>query len=415
MLRALLLSVCAVLVLAAPAAAQEPLPALLGINSAHGRIDLGAIATNGARVDFFEEVAGVREPIGTVVVDQPGVEYPFATVPGIATWRCDRLERRFVAVVTAPDGRTSTAANEARTPSCRDRLEVVVRRRVARRALVNVTVSDRFDLGGTRARVCAGPRGGRATCKLVALTPEALSTVVHFRGGGDAVWEVRVRHEGGTVRRVLTVGSAKLPADTGLTPLLVTGDSLVQGLDAFLSDKLATAFETSSDAHPGTGLVKPGLSWPALARRQVAARHQAVTVLSLGLNDQQPVGGAECCGPAWVAGYVRKARSLMRTYVQDGRGQLLWMTVPIPRDPRFAVAARAVNAALREAAAGQDGVLLVEIDKLLTPGEQYRDDMEIDGTVQRVREADGIHYTVAGQRLVASAVAGALRALRPTG
>ncbi len=415
MLRAALLTCGVLLALAAPGGAQEPLPALLGINSANGRIDLGALAVDGARVAFFEEVAGERKPLATVVVSQPSVEFPFASVPGIATWRCDRTERRFLAVVTAPDGRTSTAANEARTPSCRDRLEVVVERRIARGARLAVTVSDRFELGGTRARVCAGPRGGRSVCKLVTLTPAALSTEVHFRTAGDAVWRVRVRHEGGTLERLLSVGRASLPARTGLTPLLVTGDSLVQGLDAFVSDRLATAFETASDAHPATGLVKPGLSWPALARRQVATRRPEVTVLSLGLNDQQPIGGVACCGPAWIAAYARKARSLMRTYVQSGKADLLWMTVPIPRDPRFAEAARAVNTALRQAAPGQDGVLLVEVDELLTPGGRYRDDMRIDGRLQRVRDPDGIHYTVAGQRLVAGAVAGALKALRPTG
>ncbi len=409
-----MLIVCGLL---APSTAQaaDP-PALLGINSQRGHIDLAMLAPSGSRVDFFERIDGQAVQIGS---GSAGAEVEFASAVAlrIATWRCDRLERRFVGVATAPDGRQTIARAETRTPDCRDRLEVVVPRKIARGALLPVTVFDRFTLGGTTATVCAGRQGAKARCKTIALTEAAPEATARFRVGTDAVWRVRVRHAAGRIERILTVGKAKRPAEAaGLPALLVTGDSLTQGIDAFLSDRLQTAFDVTSDTRPGTGLVKPtATDWPALARSQAAKLKPAVTVLSLGINDGVPIAGVECCSPAWSAAYARRARSLMRTYTRGSRGRMLWLTLPLPRDPRFAVISRAVNVGIRQAAAGQESVTLIDLAELLTPGDRYRDAIPIDGQSVRVRAGDGIHLSVAGARYVASVIVTTLQRFRPTG
>lgn len=409
-----MLIVCGLL---APSTAQaaDP-PALLGINSQRGYIDLGMLAPTGSRVDFFERIDGQAVQIGSGSAEAD-VEYPSATVLRIAKWRCDRLIRRFVGLATAPDGRQTIARAETRTPDCRDRLEVVVPRKIARGGLLPVTVFDRFTLGGTKATVCAGVQGAKARCKTFELTEAAPTGTVRFRAGRDAVWRVRVKHPGGLIERVLTVGKAKRPAEAaGLPALLITGDSLIQGIDAFLSDRLQTAFDVTSDTRPGTGLIKPtGVDWPALARTQAAKLKPAVTVLSLGINDGVPIAGVECCSPAWSAAYARRARSLMRTYTRGSRGRMLWLTLPLPRDPRFAVISRAVNVGIRQAAAGQESVTLIDLAELLTPGDRYRDAIPIDGQSVRVRAGDGIHLSVAGARYVASVIVTTLQRFRPTG
>jgi len=397
------------------ARAADP-PALLGINSQRGYIDLGMLAPTGAKVDFFERIAGQAVLIARGSADAD-VEYPSATVLRVATWRCDRLVRRFVAIATAPDGRQTVARAETRTPDCRDRLEVVVPRRVARGAVLPVTVFDRFTLGGAKATVCAGAQGAKARCQTVELTATALAATVRFRAGKDAVWRIRVRHEGGVIERVLTVGDAKRPVDAaGLPSLLITGDSLIEGIDAFLSDRLQTAFDVTSDSHPGTGLVKPtAVVWPVLARQQAARLKPAVTVLSLGINDGFPIAGVKCCGPTWISAYAARARGLMRTYTRGSQGRMLWLTLPLPRDPDFAVVSRAVNVAIHQAAAREDRVTLVDLAELLTPGDRYRDAMPIGGRSVRVRAGDGIHLSVAGARYVAGVIVETLQRFRPTG
>ena len=286
-----------------------------------------------------------------------------------------------------------------------------------RGGLLPVTVLDRFTLGGTTATVCAGRQGAKARCKTIALTEAAPEATARFRVGTDAVWRVRVRHAAGRIERILTVGKAKRPAEAaGLPALLITGDSLIQGVDAFLSDRLQTAFDVTSDTRPGTGLVKPtATDWPALARSQAARLKPAVTVLSLGINDGVPIAGMECCSPAWSAAYASRARSLMQTYTRGSRGRMLWLTLPLPRDPRFAVISRAVNVGIRQAAAGQESVTLIDLAELLTPGDRYRDAIPIDGKSVRVRAADGIHLSVAGARYVAGVIVTTLQRFRPTG
>lgn len=412
--RIAVVSVCALLA-PAVAQAQDP-PALLGVNAERGRIDLGMLAPSGSKVDFFERVEGRVVPLGSATAGADPL-YPAATILRVATFRCDRLERRFTAVATAPDGRRTSADAETRTPNCRERLEVVVPRRVARGAVLPVTVVDRFELGGVRARVCAACRGGAERCEAVELTAAAPAAVARFRAGGDAVWRVRVEHAAGTIRRILTVGSARRPGDApGLPALLVTGDSLIQGVDAFLGDRLQTAFDVTSDTRPGTGIAKTtSVSWPRLARGHVARLSPAVTILALGVNDGVPIAGAACCDAAWSTVYARRVRSVMRTYSRGSGPRVLWLTLPIPRDARFAEVVRAVNRAIRRAALGQDRVTLVEVDELLTPGGRYRDALSIGGKRVRVRSGDGIHLSVAGARYVAGVVVATLQRFRATG
>lgn len=105
----------------------------------------------------------------------------------------------------------------------------------------------------------------------------------------------------------------------------------------------------------------------------------------------------------------------MRTYARGAQGRVLWLTLPVPRDPRFAEIARAVNLGLREAAVDQERVTLIPLDVLLTPGDRYRDAMPVDGRSVRVRAADGIHLSVAGARYVAAVVVATLQRFRATG
>lgn len=87
---------------------------------------------------------------------------------------------------------------------------------------------------------------------------------------------------------------------------------------------------------------------------------------------------------------------------------MLWLTLPIPGDRRLAGVIRGVNRGIRLAAVGQSRVTLVEVDKLLTPGDRYRETMSIDGRSVRVRAADGVHLSVAGARYVAGVVVATL-------
>ena len=212
------------------------------------------------------------------------------------------------------------------------------------------------------------------------------------------------------------------PADLGARPapkralrtLLVTGDSLVQPLDDVLARRLSggEAIHVVRDPHIGTAISKTGLvDWGKLSVRQAGEERPDGVVVFLGANEGFPLDGEECCSAAWAAAYATRARTMMNTYRREGAARVYWLTLPLPRDERRQEIARAVNGAVRAAAAAYRAqVRVLDMAAIFTPGGRYRDDMAVDGEQRLVRGADGIHLNETGAELAADAVQRALGA-----
>jgi hypothetical protein len=197
---------------------------------------------------------------------------------------------------------------------------------------------------------------------------------------------------------------------SGHLRILATGDSMIQLVDSFLRAASGPA-TVRSDARVSTGISKPSLlDWREHARDQAAGIRPDVTVMFLGANDGFRMAGADCCGAAWIAEYARRAREMMRTYARGGRGRVYWLLLPAARDGFFRETFPAVNAALRQAAAGlEDDVRLIELDEVFTPGGRFRKSMKVRGKRVRVRQRDGVHLNTTGAALAARLVIAALR------
>ena len=201
-----------------------------------------------------------------------------------------------------------------------------------------------------------------------------------------------------------------------LRTLLVTGDSLVQPLDAELARRLAgEGVRTVRDSHVGTGLSKSELlDWGKLSRRQAASQDPDAVVVFIGANDGFDMTTAAgrtvvCCGTAWAVEYAQRARTMMDVYRRRGKGAVYWLTVPTPRGRRAEVT-RLVNRALRVAAAPyRRDVRIVDAAAAFTPRERYRDAMRIGDRRRVVREPDGIHLNALGAEVTARLVLAALR------
>lgn len=331
-----------------------------------------------------------ERPLEKAAVD-PEHGQLYATVVD-APWKCTRRTRSFTAVGYRADGTSERGAFTVRTPSCANRL--TLRARPGR-----VTVTDSFERGGVTAQLCA------RVCRQVVLpdgTPVRSFAVRSRRG--DMV-TLRTRYQ----RVRLRIGARS----KGGATILATGDSLMQNLEVVLADRLRRRARVVPDLRFGAGLASEGLHgpWADIARAQVARLRPRATVVFLGTNDIYDIGDLKCCGPAWEAEYERRARAAMKIYAQGGSGAVVWLTVPFNRDERRHAAERAVNAALRRAAAGLPTVALVPADDIFTPGGLYRP--SIDGV--RVREPDGIHLSLAGSRIAARHVIAALRELGALG
>ncbi len=202
-----------------------------------------------------------------------------------------------------------------------------------------------------------------------------------------------------------------------LRRLLVTGDSLVQPLDAELARRLAGAgVRTERDAHLGTGISKSELvDWGRLSVQQVRERRPDAVVMLLGANEGFPMRAAggrtvQCCGPAWAAEYATRARRMMDTYRRRGAARVYWLTLPAPRDGDRADIARTINAAIAVAAQPYRAqVRVLDLVRVFTPGGRFRDAMPVRGRETIVREPDGIHLNGAGAEVAADLVQRALR------
>jgi len=204
----------------------------------------------------------------------------------------------------------------------------------------------------------------------------------------------------------------KPPAPKPLKTLLVTGDSLSTPLDTSLArDLTPSGVKVLREPHLGSGISKSFLvDWGQLSSDQVRKDKPDAVVVFIGANEGYPLpgpGGEDlaCCGPQWAAAFANRVRQMMNTYRQGGAARVYWLTVPTPRDPDRQRVEKAVNAAIEVAAqpwASQ--VRVVDTVPVFTPGEKYRDAMDVDGSEKIVRESDGIHLNDTGSAVAAEVV-----------
>jgi lysophospholipase L1-like esterase len=200
--------------------------------------------------------------------------------------------------------------------------------------------------------------------------------------------------------------------------LLVTGDSLSTPLDIEVARKLAdqsSGVQVTRDPHLATGISNTGLvDWGQLSTSQAAEDDPDAVVLFIGANEGYSMPGpngtqVSCCGPGWEAVFRSRVGQMMDNYLEGGAQRIYWLTVPTQRDPARKPIADAVNGAIKAAAASRGAaVRVVDLVPVFTPGDSYRDSIDIDGRQTIVRESDGIHLDEAGSALAADLVLQAL-------
>jgi lysophospholipase L1-like esterase len=365
-------------------------------------------------VDIVERVQDSDVPVRSVtpppVLTPDGNVITGARFARSTPWRCDRLTRSFTATGHRADGSVETSTAELRTPSCRRRVALIAPRRARLGPRVPVRVRDRFHLGGIAMRLCVrGPRAPRR-CRTLRLARGRTTTAYRFRVRRRGHWSVSLATPHQRQRTVVSVGvrpPARLPR---LPVVLTTGDSLMEGVDALLGDRLTDRAHMRGDVHPGSGLTNTFfVSWSKLPAAQVRRYRPAATIVFLGTNDAWPVTTAAgdavpCCGEEWIAEYAHRARRAMKAYLRRRGGVVIWMNVPATKDPKRKASNDAVNAGLARAVAGLDRAAVLDMAALFTPGGVYREYMTDRGASVRVRQADGIHLSTAGAAIAVRAV-----------
>jgi lysophospholipase L1-like esterase len=410
-MRALLAPLAAAfLVLVAPAAAQVPPALTLALDASQTGWIAATVAgaAPGEAVRIAEITGDGASGIATAAPVIAGADGR-AVLPRAAAWNCAR--RRSLRATT--DGPPTLSADATvTTPACSAKRVAVVLRPQRPRAgrMATVEVADRWRVGGLRVDVCDGAPGRPARdCRRVTLRAGALRGAARFRVARPGRWPVAVRFAGVTIRRTLQV----LPASRRLS-VLAAGDSMMQILDDDLHRRLAARgpVRVTDDAHISTGISKPFMfDWVAHAKASARSLRPDVSVVFLGANDGFGIGGAGCCGGVWQARYAKRAGRMMRSYARGGRGTVYWLLLPVPKRPAFVPIYGAVNRALRAAATRFPGVVhLVDLRAVFTPGGRFRQTMTWHGKRLNVRQADGVHLSLAGAEIAAEVVMRRMRA-----
>ncbi len=379
-----------------------------------GLVGLRFYDHRGARVIFFECIDGQPKRLGARrVVPDPATNPP-AEIPDAVQWICERTVRKFAALATLPDGEILSGAYSVRTPSCAQRFELDASRRVDTGRRFKVRVVDQWGLGAVRPRLCVAPPGARLVCRELRFKDAVSTARRSVRAPVAGRWRVELR-QGDKVRRRATVrvGAGRLAAERKPPTVLATGDSTMQGIDSFLTDRLGDDAVVRSDIYPGSGISR-GVFWPRKAAAQTAAMRQRVTIISVGAaTDAIPLPNAAgtlvaCCSEAWIRAYSRRVRGMMKTYLRDGHARVFWLTPPFPKAPERAQITYAVDDAITRAGRGLKGVVVGRVDRYFSP-EGYVETIRYKGRPVKVRESDGVHLSIAGTSIVAEILAPAIR------
>lgn len=393
------------------AAFEEPV--LVVDATKRGQVDFYLAGEAGATMTVRElDGRGGSRRLGSKVLDQNGQ----GVMRKASRWRCDRLSRRFVA--SGPlAGREVKATYGVRTPSCGDRLEIGLPRRVRPGGSVRMVVRDGWGIGNLGLHLCKLESGDRSRCRRIRMGQDTVRITTRFRLHRAGRARILLAGRGFRISRVVTVGNGRLGGRRRVPRVLAAGDSLMQGVDSFLAERLGSRARVLRDVNPNSGISKPGLDWAEHARDRARRLRPDVSIVFLGANEGFPLRSASglsipCCGPIWYAELASRVRSMMFTYARGGKADVFWLSIPAPRSPERRALQRVVNAAVLKAAEGLPRVRVVRLDEVFTPGGVYRDVMTYRGRRQRVRESDGIHLSLPGAKIAADKISAALRAAR---
>ncbi len=190
----------------------------------------------------------------------------------------------------------------------------------------------------------------------------------------------------------------------------VFGDRVGQALATGLQDREGDGATVLALTDEDAGLSRPSFpTWLQGVRDRLAkADHPAVAVMAIGTNDREAMQGdtgpLEPGTPQWQALYASRVDATLKAF-QDARVPLIWVGLPPVHSDEAAADYVRINGVVRDQAL-RDGVTYVD------SWEAFADDAgryspvgpDVDGATAKLRRADGMGFTRAGARKLASFV-----------
>jgi len=208
-------------------------------------------------------------------------------------------------------------------------------------------------------------------------------------------------------------------ADPNAPSIAILGDSLADALNSgFEGDPvLRGAYRLMHRASSASGLVREDyFSWPKTIATLLAEQPGlSALVIMIGLNDRQIIRAGdrnlEPLSEAWREDYRKRVDAIL-TLARDAKVPVFWVGLPLMRSPKLSEDLMALNMLIRERVAVFGQTFVETVDAFAdAAGAFSATGPDVIGDNVRLRGADGIHFSPAGQRKLAFFVDRALSRL----
>jgi len=197
------------------------------------------------------------------------------------------------------------------------------------------------------------------------------------------------------------------------TTIVVFGDSQAQGLAGGLQRVLLEdpRYRVLNRTHPGAALVHGGSEWLAPVERFASHEKADIAVVMFGANDRLDLRDDRGASlhfrtEEWREAYAARAGKILGLLANAGL-RIIWCGNPIARSATYSADMRYINDIYAEAAS-RFGAQFVSLWTVVADeeGRYAAYGKDSDGTTQRLRADDGIHFTAAGYELIAERLVG---------
>jgi len=208
----------------------------------------------------------------------------------------------------------------------------------------------------------------------------------------------------------------------GRETIVVFGDSQAQGVAVGLQRVLLDdrRFRVLNRTVPGAALVHGESEWLAPIKRFLGREKADIAVVMFGGNDRLDLREDDGTTlrfrtDTWREAYIRRTNKILAELVEAGL-RVVWCGNPIARSGTYSADMAYINDIYAEQALRFGARFLPLWSAIVDDKGQFTAyGKSRDGTTQRLRNDDGIHFTAAGYGLIADKIVGALPVDPPGG
>ena len=209
----------------------------------------------------------------------------------------------------------------------------------------------------------------------------------------------------------LSLANQTPSAPVGTCTVLEIGDSLGNDLGWGIKRELnpTSGFNVIQLDKSASGLANTGFyNWPAQLAIYLKKYHPQLVLASFGGDDEQgmKVGGSsvQFATPAWKVAYLARVRQIISEATASG-SYVVWVGLPVMKPPYYNQGAQLINSLFQQAVASEANATYISTAALFAnPQGAFQSNAFVNGRATPLRQSDGIHYSFAGENVLATYV-----------